>query len=86
MLSTPQLSATSTAPALINDAARFVACCDEPHWASNHLECFVARDQAVRLDHAGSSHGNFTECRAEIAQAAADIGQMMRNFDRNLEI
>ena len=34
MLSTPQLSATSTAPALISDAARLVACCDDPHCAS----------------------------------------------------
>src|SRR4051794_32022574 len=34
MLSTPQLSATSTAPPLTSDAARLVACCDDPHWAS----------------------------------------------------
>src|SRR5919112_1242554 len=34
MTSTPQATATSTAPAPTSEAARLVACCDDPHWLS----------------------------------------------------
>src|ERR687897_1410033 len=32
--STPQATATSTAPEPTSEAARLVACCDDPHWLS----------------------------------------------------
>jgi hypothetical protein len=50
--STPQESATSTTPARTSVAARFVACCDEPHWESTVVAATVigrpALSQAVR--------------------------------------
>ena len=51
--STPQPTAASTTPAATNEVARFVACCDDPHWVSTVVAAVPsgspALSQAVRV-------------------------------------
>ena len=83
MLSTPQLSATSTTPAFTSVAARLVACCDEPHWASTVV---AATSSGMPADEPRGA-GDVERLLADLAHAAADeladlVGIDPRPLDR----
>ena len=68
IISMPQLSALSTTPPFTSAAARLVACCDEPHWASTVVAA-TSRGSPAREPR---GPGDVEGLRADLAHAAAD--------------
>ena len=66
--STPHAIATSTTPAATSAAARLVACCDEPHWASTVVPATLDREAGGEPRGASDVEGLL----AGLGDAAAD--------------
>ncbi len=76
MTSTPQATATSTAPPATMAAARLVACWDDPHWVSTVVPATWSGQPGGEPGGAGDVEGLLADLADAAADDLADLGRV----------